>query len=168
MPILIRRRLEEAHCGKVAGLERVNEIMGVVLVVRRAVPVGPNCLDGLGTNVIWVRRRLVVLKRFVMRQIIALPRIGQGRRTAPATCRSVWIHRRKIEATLKEPPRYLRLGQQVADVAARHMHQGIRRAGAHIARWLWVRDQCKPAVTIRYDATRCILIVHRAIRLAGG
>src|ERR1700760_1014404 len=99
--------------------------MRVILVVRPSVLVSCNRGYAVRANVSRIGRRLVVLKRLVVRHIVALELLCSRHRTGPATGRSLGIDLAQIEAALKEAPRYFGLGQHVADVAASHVYQRV-------------------------------------------
>ena len=85
--ILIAGGLQEADGREVAGVDRIVEVVHVVLVIGGIAswPIGGN---GGGTRMGRIGGRLVVLERLVMRNVVGL--VGVGDERSRAALRSRW------------------------------------------------------------------------------
>ncbi len=92
MAVLIARRLQEADGREVAGIDRIEEVVNVVLVVAGIALLADRRNRGR-TGVLQVLRGSVVLERLVVRDVVGLVRAGDRARCASGGnrwCRWDW------------------------------------------------------------------------------
>src|SRR5277367_4495753 len=130
-PTLSERRIEKAQIVLVVGLVGFADLGQVA---RRQVG--------------WIRRRRIVLKRFVMGNVVMGPGWrGQADARSAARGRSVGVRTGEGKSTSKPAPSDVLLVQQVAHVRARHGDAGglrctyVRGRQAIVIARAWVADQ---------------------------
>jgi hypothetical protein len=78
MTVLIRRRLQKHDSGEVAGVRCGEEVRKIVLMIGRVAALADH-RDRRRPHVLQVRRRRVVLKRRVMRDVVLVGQTGDAR-----------------------------------------------------------------------------------------
>src|SRR5580704_516418 len=149
MAILVSRRLQETHRGKVPGLNSRVEIQNVILVIRaiRLTDSG----NRSRTHVCRVCSGRIILERLVVRNVIVFERPGDRRSRLPVAARgSIWIHDAEVETAFEEAPGHARRIQQAADVLAAHLKGLAACGGADISARIRVADVGHPSVSITY------------------
>src|ERR1700694_2920823 len=109
MPVFKRGRLQETYSRKVAGLERAEEVVDVILMIRRIRRVGMRnqaVTDGgdrTRAGVGRIPRRCIILKPGMVRNVVNRRELGCPRRgrigLSSATGRAVGIDDAEIEPT---------------------------------------------------------------------
>ena len=145
--VLVAGRLEEADGREIAGVDRIVEVMHVVLVVCAVTVAADLCAEVGRVCSGWRSRRST--GRLVVRNVVRLLDIGDGRGGgALAAGGAVGVHRRQIEAALEEAPGDTRRVQQIADILAAELHQLAGGGGAHVAHRIRIADQGAAAVAV--------------------
>ena len=78
---------------------------------------------GAGRQMMWIGRGQIILKRFVVRQVICRGEPPDACVLRATNRRSISISTRRVETTLEPTPGYSPAVQQVADVTASQFHQ---------------------------------------------
>ena len=139
--ILIGRRLQETDRRKVARLHRIEEVVGVVLMVGR-IAVVPDHLDRGRPHMLQVRRLLVILEGLVMWDCSRGRQPSQSSNACCAGsrwCRSGWSASGR--SRLQTSPRSrLLFEQHHADVVAGEVQQRARGRRTDVADGVAVAD----------------------------
>jgi len=125
MTVLESGRLHEADGGEVMGIGSIPKIRQIVLMVRL---IGPsNFVDRGWGQVVWVRRRRVVLERFVMRNVVTL-RFAVRTDVRRRALRLAIHNRLRGESSLEPISGNSFPIQQITDVRTAQRHRLTRRA----------------------------------------
>ena len=156
VPVLVGRRLQVADGGEVAALQRVEEVVAVVLVVG-GVGGLPVVLERVadrghaaGAQVVRVRGARVVLEGLVVRDVVGrrVRAVGDGLVGLSRAARgAVGVRDRQIEAALEPSPADALGVEQVADVLARHRRL-VRGGRADVADRIGVADDREAPVSV--------------------
>src|SRR5580704_1374262 len=165
--VLIAGGLQEADGREVAGIDGVEEIVGVVLVIA-----GIALLSDGGhrrwTGVVQVLGGDVVLERLMVRDVIGLGLSSDRRRVrALAAGAAVGVGDGQVEAAFEEAPADARGIQHIADVAAAHLQNFAAGGGAGVADRVGIADQREAAVTVSDDSAAAVLVRDDTVGLTG-
>ena len=150
VPVLECRRLEEAHRRQVAGVQRGEEVVDVVLMIggfgiaRAGNLAVADRRHRARARMGRIARRGVVLERLVVRNVVGRvegkgPR--RGRIAEPlASRRPVGVDDREIETALEPAPGDASHIEQIADVAACHRDLVDGRVGAGVEQRIGIAD----------------------------
>src|SRR6266496_3060025 len=115
MAVLVRRRLEKTHGGKVTRARRTPE-SGQLVLVFRLVGLSDH-VDRSWRQVMGIGRLRVILKRLVVWNIVKRREPSHGGVIGSADRRAVRIPSSRAKATLKPSPGDALLVEQIADIS---------------------------------------------------
>src|SRR6266480_3963174 len=117
MAVLVRRRLDKTHRGKVTRACRVPEIGQIVLMFRL---VGlSDHVDRSWRQVMGIGRLLVILKRLMVRNIVERRETSHGSVIGSADRRAVRVPSSRAKAAMEPSPGDALLVEQIADISPR-------------------------------------------------
>src|SRR5215469_17556417 len=164
---LIRGSLEETDGWEVAGADGREEILNIVLIVRRIARV-TNRHDGRGPRVRGVSGRRIELERIIVNAVVALSDARVWRSGASATPGgAVGIHDAEIEAAYEPAPGDAGVGEAVPDIRTGHIKLFLSGGAADIADRVNVGDHRGRPVAAVGQGAGAVKVLQDAVRLAG-
>src|SRR5580700_10256565 len=148
MGILVGLRLQVTYRRQVSGIQRVEEIVRVILMISRVTRHSNRRRTG-GAGVGWIARAGVILKRLMMLNVIGLGQSRDRRNRAPfAQSGSVGVGRREIEPSLEPSPGKSRGVEQIAYIFSAEADLKRSRAGTHVHEGISITDKRKAALAV--------------------